>query len=381
VRVPPARIVFDAEDRRRILERIERSLASGQLTLGPNGKEFEQRFAEQHGAAHAVAVNSGTSAIEIPLRVLGATDGEVIVPTNTFMATVFGVLHAGAEVKFVDHDPATLAPSPQSIAAAITPRTRGVIVVHIGGAISPALPEIARLCQERGLFLFEDAAHAHGSTLDGRSAGTFGAAASFSFYPTKLMTSAEGGMIVSGSAGLAEECRLYRDQGKASFTANVHDRLGYNWRLSEPHAAIGLVHLERLPGFVAERRELAALYDEALPQIEGLEPFRVPQGSRSNYYKYVALLDEGLDRVAIKQELRQKHDVGLSGEVYEKPCHLQPLFRGAYVEGSFPAAESFCARHVCLPLFNSMAREDARFVLESLDHVLASHRRRAGSGR
>jgi len=378
VRVPPARIVFSAEDRERILARIDESLASGQLTLGKNGKEFEELFARAHGVEHAVAVNSGTSSIEIPLRVLGAEGGEVLVPTNTFMATVFGVAHAGASVRFVDHDPVTLAPSPEQIEAAITPKTRGVVVVHIGGAISPAMPEIAALCRERGLFLFEDAAHAHGATLDGRHAGTFGDAGSFSFYPTKLMTSGEGGMIVTGSARLAEESRLYRDQGKASFTANVHDRLGYNWRLSEPHAAIGLVHLERLPGFIEERRSLARIYDEGLPSIPGVAAWPVPAASRSNYYKYIALLEPGLDRAAIKAELREKHGVGLSGEVYERPCHLQPLFEGRYAAGSYPEAERFCARHVCLPLFNTMKEEDARFVLESLGRVVEARRRQPG---
>lgn len=378
MRVPPARIVFSAEDRKLILARIDESLASGQLTLGKNGKEFEERFARAHGVPHAVAVNSGTSSIEIPLRVLGAEGGEVLVPTNTFMATVFGVAHAGASVRFVDHDPLTLAPSPAQIEAAITPKTRGVIVVHIGGAISPAMPEIAALCRERGLFLFEDAAHAHGATLDSRHAGTFGDAGSFSFYPTKLMTSGEGGMIVTGSARLAEESRLYRDQGKASFTANVHDRLGYNWRMSEPHAAIGLVHLERLPGFIEERRALAAIYDEGLRSIPGVAAWPVPARSRSNYYKYVALLEPGLDRAAIKTELREKHGVGLSGEVYERPCHLQPLFEGRYEAGSFPEAERFCARHVCLPLFNTMKEEDARFVLESLGRVVEARRRQPG---
>ena len=374
MRVPPARIVFDQEDRAKILARIDESLTTGQLTLGKYGKEFEQRFAEMHGVSRAVAVNSGTSAIEIPLRVLGAAGGEVLVPTNTFMATVFGVEHAGARTRFVDHDPRTLAPSPQVIADAITPETRGVVVVHIGGVVSPDMPEIARVCKQRGVFLFEDAAHAHAASVDGRSAGSFGDAASFSFYPTKVMTSGEGGMIVTNSDRLADESMLYRDQGKASFTANIHDRLGYNWRMSEVHAAIGLQHLERLAGFAEERRSLAALYDRLIADVPGLTRFEVPAGCSSNYYKYIALLDDGIDRAALKKELRATFDVGLSGEVYERPCHLQPFFGDRFPVGSFPHAEAFCDRHVCLSMFNGMSPDDARLVVDSIKSVLSAGR-------
>ena len=375
LQIPPARIVFTPEQRREILSRMDEQLQSGQLTLGKYGKAFEAAFAQACGQAHAVAVNSGTSSIEIPLRVFGVKGKDVIVPTNTFMATAFGVWHAGGEVRFADMDAVGLGLSGKTVEKALTPKTAGGVQVHIGGIVSPETLALADFCRRKGLWLFEDAAHAHGSTLDGRWAGTFGTAASFSFYPTKVMTSAEGGMIVTNDRVLAEQCMLYRDQGKQSFTANVHDRMGYNWRMSDPHAIIGRAHLGRLPAMVAERRAVAARYDAALAGVPGIRPFAVPQGSVSNYYKYVALLDAGADRAALRKRLREEHGVGLAGEVYELPCHLQPFCADRHRPGDFPEAERFTARHVCLPVYNGMTDREVDLVVSALRAALP-----AGSG-
>src|SRR5436190_3096815 len=219
LRVPPAQVFVPADDRREILRMIGEALATGQLTLGPVGRQLEERFAAHHGAAHAVAVSSGTSAIEISLRSLAAighpVDGrEVLVPANTFFATAAAVVAAGARPRFVDCDPATMAADPEAVRAAIGPDTAGLVVVHIGGLVTPAIHELKALCDEHGLFLVEDAAHAHGSSLDDRMAGTFGTAGTFSFYPTKVMAGGEGGMIITDNDVIAEEAKTYRDQGK-----------------------------------------------------------------------------------------------------------------------------------------------------------------------
>src|SRR3954454_18488042 len=178
LRVPPAQVLVPAEDRREILRMIDEALASGQLTLGAIGRQFEERFAAQHGAKHAVAVSSGTSAIEISLRALASighpvAGREVLVPANTFFATAAAVVASGAIPRFVDCDPATMAADPESVRAAIGPETAGLVIVHIGGLITPAIGELKSICDEHGLFLVEDAAHAHGSSLDHKMAGTF----------------------------------------------------------------------------------------------------------------------------------------------------------------------------------------------------------------
>jgi dTDP-4-amino-4,6-dideoxygalactose transaminase len=369
LKIPPAKIYFSETDRQTILQQIDEALVSGQLTLGKHVKAFEECFAQKIGARYAIAVNSGTSSLEIPLRIFGVQDKTVLVPTNTFFATPAAVIHAGGKPRFVDADPATFAISLDGIKSRLTEDTAGVIVVHIAGIVTPELPAIRDFCKERSLFLVEDAAHAHGSSLNGQSAGTFGDAASFSFYPTKVMTSAEGGMVVTNIRRIYEEALIYRDQGKADFLTNAHTRLGYNWRMSEPHAIIGHAQLGRLEEFVAARNRIARIYDDGLREIPGLRALTLPMASRSNYYKYIALLDASLDRGALKRLLREQYGVGLSGEVYETPCHVQPVF-AEYTDHEFPLAVDICRRHICLPVYAAMTEDEAGYVLASLRAAL-----------
>lgn len=371
--VPAARLVFPDEDRATILSMIDGALQSGSLTLGPYTRELEEAFRARHDADYAVAVNSGTSALEIVLRSLGVDGSEVIVPTNTFFATAAAVLHAGGVPRLADVSPDTLALSVESLEAAITDATVGVVLVHIGGAITPDTPAIAELCRKRGLFLFEDAAHAHGSKYSGRPAGSFGIAGAFSFYPTKVITSGEGGMIVTGEERIRDDAVIYRDQGKAGFLGGDHVRLGYAWRMSELHAAVGVVQLRRLDEFIRNRRSIAAFYDQRLAEIDGISPLAVHPDSDSNYYKYIAMLDPGIVRADLKDLLRKEHGVSMSGEVYAAPLHFQPVFEGLQ-KGQLTIAEDVCARHVCLPIHSDMTAEEASYVIERMKVVLGQLR-------
>lgn len=368
-KVPAVKIQFLPEDRVWIAERIQEVLSTGQLTLGKYGAEFEQKFAQFCGTRHAIAVNSGTSSLEIILRALGVEGKDVLVPTNTFFATAAAVVHAGGHPVLVDMDPESFAVRPEDLEKRLTSKTAGVIVVHIGGIVSRRLPELQQWAAKKGLWLVEDAAHAHGSSYKGVRAGAFGIAGSFSFYPTKVMTSGEGGMIVTSDDCIADEARIYRDQGKTSFTQNAHIRMGYNWRMSEPHAIIGLKHLERLPAMINDRRRIAALYDRELRTLKGLTTVAVPAEGGCNYYKYLVVLNQRQDRKALKTLLREKYGVSLAGEVYEAPLHKQPVFE-AYVSGSLPVSEDYCARHLCLPVFSGMEKADAHHVLRALKEVI-----------
>lgn len=357
-------IYFPEEDRREILNAVDEVLRSGQLTLGRYGESFEAQFVKQVGVEYAIAVSSGTSALEIIFRSLDVTGKEVVVPSNTFFATAAAVLHAGGRVRFADIDPETLCLDARRLEAAITPQTAGVVVVHIGGGVAPDIEAIVTLCRSKGLWLVEDAAHAHGASFNGRPAGSFGLAAAFSFYPTKVMTCGEGGMIATRDRRIYEEARIYRDQGKANFYSNVHVRLGSNWRMSELHAILGLRQLERLNEFVEARRKVAKIYGQVL-QPEGLyRPLDEPSGSYSNFYKYVVLLDRGIDRAELKRGLRERYGVALSGEVYEVPCHKQPVFEALAREG-LPDSEAVCAGHVCLPISARMTVEETEYVAKS----------------
>ena len=371
MKIPAAKIYFPEENRTELLKQIDEILGSGQLTLGKYGKEFEEQFAAYVGTKYAIAVNSGTSALEIPLRALDVEGHSVIVPTNTFFATPASVIHAGGKVILADVTE-NLCIDPESVKENIREDTKGVITVHIGGIVPPQIKEIQEICNDYNLFLIEDAAHAHGSTLDGKKAGGFGNAAAFSFYPTKVITSGEGGMITTNDEKIYERALVFRDQGKAGFYGNVHTEMGYNWRMSEVHAAIGLSQFARLEEFIRDRRRVAKIYDEELKKMDTVTPIMIPLSVESNYYKYIALLDNGIDRAAIKKDLKEKYEVGLSGEVYELPCHLQPIFKDMYgfKDRDFPVADDVCKRQICLPVFAKMTDEQAKYVINSLKEVL-----------
>lgn len=369
--VPAFRLPLTAEDRAAVLATIDGSLSSGSLTLGPVTHAFEEAFALRHGRRYAVAVSSGTAALEIILRAIGVEGREVIVPTNTFFATAAAVLHAGGIPRLVDVVASTLALSADTVEAAVTDRTAAVILVHIAGTVTPEVDAIALLCDRRGVRLIEDAAHAHGSAWAGRPAGSFGLAAAFSFYPTKVMTAGEGGMIVTDDTHVRDEAVIYRDQGKAGFLGGDHVRLGYAWRMSEMHAALGAVQLARLDEHIAVRRDTARRYDDGLAGVAGITTLPTPEACDVNVYKYVALLDDGIDRGAFKAELRRAHGVQLTGEVYALPLHRQPVFADL-AGGPFPVADDVCRRHVCLPVHSDMTEAEATYVIGAVRSVLAN---------
>ncbi|MBY0511474.1 MAG: DegT/DnrJ/EryC1/StrS family aminotransferase [Rhodospirillaceae bacterium] len=363
--VPPTRIDFSAEDREWIAARIKQVLESGRLTLGPFGEEFEGEIARGMGVKHAITVNSGTASLEIMLRAMNVAGKDVLVPANTFFATAAAVMSAGGTPVLMDTDVATLSTSLAEIERRLTPKTVGIMIVHIAGLVTAEMPAIAAFARKKGIWLMEDAAHAQGSTLDGKHAGTFGLAGSFSFYPTKVMTSAEGGVIVTDDDTLASEAKIYRDQGKASFLQNTHIRMGYNWRMSEPHAVIGLRHLHNLPTMIKNRQRIGARYDAAFGGGHLLRPVALPKGCVSNYYKYVVMLPEGVDRAAAKKWLREERGVHCSGEVYEVPLHKNEVLKHLD-PGNLTQSEVACGRQLCLPIFASMSDAQADQVIEGV---------------
>jgi perosamine synthetase len=371
--IPPVKPYFPQEDIDQIKADVETILKSGMLTLGNYTNKFEEEYAKLHGVKHAIAVNSGTSAIEVALRSIKLNPGdEVVVPTNTFTATAAAVVFAGGRPVLADVNPETLTLDLQTVTPKLTGKTRGILMVHIGGLVSPDTPELAKLARDSKMFLVEDAAHAHGSSFQGVKAGTFGEAGAFSFYPTKVMTTGEGGMITTNDDGLDSHCRVLRDQGKESFNSNTIVELGYNWRLNEIGAAIGITQLRRLEWMIAVRNKLAEIYDEGLSKIPGIKPQKRFDQSVNNYYKYTAMLEKGIDRDAFKLKLRER-GVKCGGEVYSPPLHLQPIYQkllGVRL-GDFPVAEDVCSRMLELPMFTALKEEEAHYVVETIQKTLA----------
>jgi perosamine synthetase len=366
VTVPPVRVVFEASDRKRILDQIDAVLASGMVAAGKKVREFEELWAAYCGTQHAVACANGGAALEIIVRSLGAAGKDVLVPTNTFIATANAVTANGGRPVFLDADPKTMGVTVSELQRKRTPHTTGVIVVHIGGIISPEMPAITGWCREQGLWLVEDAAHAHGSECQGLRAGRFGIAAAYSFFSTKVMTAGEGGMVVTNDPGLAETCRRLIDYGKRSQWESIHTEISNNYRISEITAVIGLEQARRLDEFIAARAAVARTYTA---RLTGVLPLILPE-DRSSWYKYVALLPAGVERQQFRTQLKEA-GISLSGGVYDLPVHLQPVYEPHGLKGTLPLAEDLCARHICLPIFYGLTEAQADHVVSTVQRLLA----------
>lgn len=366
-----ARPSLPEEDIPALLADFEGILRSGRLTMGPFLQRFEHDFAAFTGAGHAVAMNSGTAPMEIALRYWNVAGGDVVMTTNTFMATVHAAQLAGARPVLADIDPVCLSSTVAQIRPLVTARTRAVVVVHVGGQIVPGIDELQALCADRRVPLLEDAAHAHGAQSQTRQAGTLGTAGSFSFFPTKVMTTGEGGMLTTEDEGLAAFARSFRCHGIGD--DGLLHQLGANYRLPELSAALGIRQLARLPETLARRRELAALYDQALQSLARLDIRHTPApaaGDRHAYYKYAITLPPGMDRKRVVEGLR---DGGVpAGSLYWPPCHLQPSARASLgtEEGAAPVAEDVLRRVLTLPLYVGMTASDVERVVRCLEQVV-----------
>jgi dTDP-4-amino-4,6-dideoxygalactose transaminase len=334
------------------------------LAQGPEVSAFEAEFAEAHGAAEAVAVNSGTSALFLVLEALGINPGdEVIVPSFTFAATANVVALTGATPVFVDIDPATYCIDPAAVDAAISPRTAGVIPVHLYG--HPAdVGALATITARHGLFMLEDAAQAHLATYRGQSVGTFGIAGAFSFYPTKNMTSGEGGMVTTADPALARTIRLLRNQGMEQRYAN--EVAGFNMRMTDIHAAIGRVQLRSLPAWNEARQRNAAFLDAGLAELEGVEtPFSAP-GVTHVYHQYTLRVDRGR-RDQVVDDLGGR-GIGC-GVYYPTPVHSLPAYD---LDIDLPETDRAAADVVSLPVHPGVWPDDLERIVGGVNASLGT---------
>lgn len=344
-------------------EAVDRVILSGMLAQGPEVQAFETEFAGLVDGRHCVAVNSGTSALHLAFLAAGIGAGdEVIVPSFSFAATGNAVSLAGAIPVFADIDLATFNLDPRAAEAAITPRTKAIMPVHLYGqpADMDAFEEIAA---RHGLLLFEDAAQAVAASLNGRQVGTWGIGASFSFYPTKNMTSGEGGMVTTGDAEVARRLRLLRNQGMEKRYAN--EIVGFNTRMTDIHAAIGRVQLKKLATWTEVRRANAAFLDENLRGV--ITPTTI-NGAEPVYHQYtIRIVDHDRDRFA--DELANR-GVG-SGVYYPTPIHRLPSFG---LDLDLPNTELAAAQVLSLPVHPALTSDELQTVVETVNAV-------AGAGR
>jgi dTDP-4-amino-4,6-dideoxygalactose transaminase len=353
--IPIARPQMGAEEKRAVLAALE----SGGLAQGVRVRELEEAFAAFVGVPHAVATSSGTTALHLALLAAGIGDGdEVITVPFTFIASASAVLHAGARPAFVDVGVHDFCIDPSLVEAAITPRTRAILPVSLYG--QPAdLPALAEIAERHGLRILEDAAQAHGAAIGERRSGTWGIGC-FSFYPTKNMTTGEGGMLTTSDPEVAERARLLREHGmKVRYR---HDLLGYNFRMTDVHAAIGLAQLPKLLAANARRRAIAARYDTELHGV--ITPTARP-GVTHVYHQYtlrVARRDEFAERL-------RERGVG-TGIYYPVPVHRQPpLVELGYGAGAFPVSERLSTEVLSIPVHPSLTDDEVATVIAAVNAV------------
>lgn len=369
--IPSTKPFFSEEDIRAILSDVHTILQSGRLMLGPYTQDFEKSFREYCGVKHAIAVSSCTAALETALRHFDVKGKEVIIPTNTFVATSNAVLYSGGIPVLADMNPHTLCLDPEDALKRITAKTCGIIVVHIAGLICPQIDTLRKLCQEKGLFLLEDAAHAHGATINGKKAGSLGNVGCFSFYPTKVMTSCIGGMITTDDDDLANYAISLRLHGVGKGLNDVVN-LGNDWIMSELHAVLGIYQLRALESNLRRRNEIARRYADGLDEVRDLTVLTVPPHIRHSYYKYPIRLSETVDKAKLVATVKERCSISL-GSSYDPPCHLQPVYQRlfGFHEGMFPVAERTLKKTVALPMFVQMTNEEVDYVVQCLREVLA----------
>jgi perosamine synthetase len=364
--IPLAKPVIGAREEELVLE----VLRSGQLSLGPRVPAFEEAFAARLGARFACAVSSGTTGLHLALRAVGVSAGdEVVTSPFSFVASANSVLYEGARPVFADIDPTTLNLDPEAARAAVTDRTSALLPVHIFG-----FPADLEAFEGFGLPIVEDACEALGAFhADGAAVGGRGHPAVFGFYANKQLTTGEGGMVTLGDAAMKQRIDSERNQGRAPDMGWLdHDRLGFNYRLSDIACALGIAQLERLDEMLHARARVAAWYEQALAGIEGLGiPVAEHRGDRRGWFVYVVQVPAGgpaRDDVVVA--LRER---GIQSKPYLPAIHLMSFYRERFGhrEGEFPVCEDVAARSIALPFFPELSESQVEEVTEGLKAVLA----------
>lgn len=356
--IPPAKPIIGAEER----EAVDRVLRSGMVAQGPEVAAFEEEFSAHFVPGRpSVAVNSGTSGLHLGLLAAGVGPGdEVIVPSFTFAATANSVALTGATPVFADIEPANFTLDPAAVSAAITSRTKGILPVHLYG--HPAhMRELEEIAVKRGISLYEDAAQAHGASLDGRPVGSFGEFAMFSLYPTKNMTSGEGGMVTTSTHDIARRVRLLRNQGMERQYEN--EIVGFNARMTDIHAAIGRVQLKKVGAWTDTRQRNAAFFDA---NLEGVVTPPVAEGAVHVYHQYTIRVTD--DRDGFVAALKNEHNVG-AGIYYPIPNHRLPSLTRYAADVTLPETDRAAAEVVSLPVHPSLTQVDLDRIVAAVNSI------------
>ena len=361
---------FDSKDRERIHREVDNILDSA-LSMGPNVVAFQKEFAERMNVRHAIAMNSCTSTLEAALLAHQIKGKEVIVPSQTFVATGMAVHLSGGTPVFAEISPETMCLDIDDVKSKITHNTAGIVIVHMTGIITPNIMKFKNFCEEHNLFLIEDAAHSPGAILNDKYAGTIGDVGCFSFFPSKVMTSGEGGMLVTNDDAMARFAKSYQNRGRdMSSKVEIYTMPGRNVRMTEMSALLGRIQLEKLDDFLKKRRALAAVYQRELFGVDGIDVLIPKDLKSSSFWKVPIILNSEIDRSVLTQHMLSN---GITVDwAYNPPLHLQPVFMDLYqtFQGQLPITESCLARHICLPCHPRMEEKDAFYVAQVLKDFL-----------
>jgi perosamine synthetase len=357
----------------REIEAVCEVLRGPNISLGPKLGEFEQAFCEYIGRKRAVAVNSGTSALFLCLSAMGIGPGDEVITTPfTFIATANCIMMVGATPVFVDISPASLNIDPEKIESVITDKTKAILPVEVFGNCA-GFDEICRIARERGLAVLEDSCEALGSALNCIKAGAFGTMSTFAFYPNKQITTGEGGIILTDDDDLADMCLSLRNQGRSKQGGWLgHERLGYNFRLSDINCALGIVQLSRIDEIMAKRKQVASWYQEMLGDEDRLLVPAEGPGCDISWFVFVVRLAERFTLAQRNEVLRLMRDSGIEVSNYFPPVLSQPFMVEQFGSegGDFPVTESVCKSTIALPFYNSLSRDEVGVVCDELKKAL-----------
>ena len=349
---------------------VEEVLSSGMLAQGPKVREFEEAFSRYIGSGHAIAANNGTTALHAALLACGIKRGDEVITTPfSFIATANSVLYCGAKPVFADISEKTFNIDPEKIKDKITKKTKALLIVHLYG-MPCEMKGILEICEEHNLRLIEDACQAHGAEYKGKKVGSFGDAACFSFYPTKNMTTGEGGMITTNDMEVAEKAMLLREHG--SKVRYHHEILGYNYRMTDIAAAIGIEQLKKLDKMNEKRRANAEIYKSELKNLKGITLPFVPGYAKHVFHQYTIRINKNSKRTRdqLVQELKNS-GIG-TGIHYHLPIHLQPLYKKMLKikSGAFPISEKAANEVLSLPVHQSLKKEEVRYIAEKVKEIM-----------
>ena len=357
IKVPIAKPILGDEEINNVVE----VLKSGMIAQGPKVAEFEEKFAEWVGAEHAIAVNSGTAALHTALLSCEIGPGDEVITTPfTFIASGNAIVYTGAKPVFADIDLKTYTINPDSIESLITENTKAVLPVQLYGQ-SSNMEKINEIAEKHALIVVEDAAQAHGATCRGQKVGSMGDMSCFSFYPTKNMTTSEGGIITTDDEDLADNARMFRAHG--SSTKYYHNAIGYNFRMTDISAAIGLAQMDKIDAFNDKRIENAAYLNEGLKNVDGVVTPYCAYDSKHVYHQYTIRVEKGNrdDWVDII------NDCGVgTGVHYPVPLYKQPIYKSLGFSGNCPNAEFAAETVISLPVHPSLTKEDLDLVIEAV---------------